>query len=329
MKSRRLVNPGKRRLSLKQKLHFGSKRQRAAAQQALKGRRHSNPKKRRSEGMNRKVRKSKSTAQANYHKKRHIARINKKYANVGEIITIRPLSNTGTRKRRTKKGSNSNTMARRRARRRRTSNPGTHRRRRRVVAAAPRRRRRAFAVGHRRRRRNPGMTRTRTVVRYRNRGVARRRHTRRRSNPGIGGTGDFGRAISIIGGAFVTNFVTKMLPASLNSGILGYVSTAIVAVFQGKMIGKLLKKPQLGKDMTTGGFVYLAIKVANDFMPSLGLPFGLSGMGIIGGSSFYTPQVPIGSNMGSFVAPAGLLAAMPAPAAMRGIGTTRRVGRVG
>ena len=39
VRTRRLSNPGKKRMSLKQKLHFGTARQRAAARLSLKGKR--------------------------------------------------------------------------------------------------------------------------------------------------------------------------------------------------------------------------------------------------------------------------------------------------
>lgn len=344
LKARRLVNPGrvKRRLSLKQKLHFGSARQRAAAKVALK-----NPRKRikasRASGMNRKVRKAKSSAQANYYKKKHNTRINKRYSNVGEIITIRPLSsllNPGTRKRRrksaVKKGSNSNIMAkRRRSTRRRNSGTrvgrswssySTKRRRKNPGVRRVHRRRSGVVVRRRRRRSNPGV-----VVRYRNRGSVRRRRVgRRRSNPGFlsGGTGTFTTAVGVISGAMVTSFVTNMLPSSMNQGITGYIATAIVANLQGMAVGKILKNPTLGKNMTIGGYVYLSLKLANDFLPNLAGSFGigLRGLGIIGPSNFWTPQVPNAGNFGQFQQPAALTAAtmaMSAPSGMAGLNTRR------
>lgn len=321
LKSRRLVNPGrkrrsnsgsgKRRMTLKQKLHFGTARQRAAAKVAMKGRRH-NP-------ASRKRRKTAYSQIKRVRIKKQIRRA----SNVGEIITIKPLeriSNSGATKRKKGKITKSN-MARRKRRsssgthRRRRANPGAPRRRRRTVAAAPVHHRRRV----RRRRSNPSMVRTV----YRNRGVARRRRSvRRHRNPGMV-SGDFGRAISIVGGAIVTKFVTDMLPASINSGIPGYIATAVVAVLQGKAIGKILKNPVLGKDMTTGGFVYLSLRVAQDFLPSFNLPFGLKGMGLVGPSSFYVPQVPINGNMGTYMLPPAVSGAIAA-GGMQGV---RRGGR--
>lgn len=319
LKSRRLVNPGrkrrsnsgsgKRRMTLKQKLHFGSARQRAAAKEALKG-------KRRNPGTRSKVR---VTRRKRIHR---TATRRRRNVNVGEIITIKPLeriSNSGTTKRRKKGKITKSNMARRKRRsssgthRRRRANPGAPRRRRRVAVAGPVHHRRRV----RRRRSNPTMVRTV----YRNRGT-RRRSVRRHRNPGMV-SGDFGRAISIVGGAIVTKFVTDMLPASINSGIPGYIATAVVAVLQGKAIGKILKNPVLGKDMTTGGFVYLSLRVAQDFLPSFNLPFGLKGMGLVGPSSFYVPQVPINGNMGTYMLPPAVSGAIAA-GGMQGV---RRGGR--
>ena len=340
-----LVNPGKRkRLTVLQKLHFGTARQRAAAKARLSGKRH-NPTKYKRIGANRKEKRSRSHAQQEYHAKRRARRLTRRFSgtqqNVGEIITIRPLTNSGTvriykKKRRTTKVKN---MARKsskrrlaglkaaRTRKRRMSarrsshrtNPGHRRRsyrRRRAVTnyAAPRRRR-----SHRRRIGNPG-------VRRRRRGGYR--------NPGML-TGDFGTALQIIAGAFVTNFAAGFLPSGLNSGVPGYIAIALIAMLQGKAVGKLLKNPRLGNNMVIGGYVYLAVKIANDFFPSLGLGLsGMRGLGIIGPSSFWTPQVPVMGSMGNFVQPGMLRGAIASAAppqtatGMRGLGSVRRIGRM-
>lgn len=176
----------------------------------------------------------------------------------------------------------------------------------------------------RRRKRNPGKV---VVYRYRGRRHNPRRMGRRR-NPGMFG-GTFGKVMGVIGGAAVTKVVTDKLPTALNGGFVGYLSTAVVAMLQGKLIGKVLKNPSLGQDMTIGGFTYLAIRVVNDFMPSLSLPFGLSGgrgMGLLAPSSFYLPQVNAPGSMSNFVVPAGIPVA--SATGMRGLGSARRVGRV-
>jgi hypothetical protein len=90
------------------------------------------------------------------------------------------------------------------------------------------------------------------------------------------------------------------------------------------MVGKITKNTALGTDMQIGGYTYLAIKVLNDFVPSIGGMIGLSGMGIISPSSFYEPQVPVGGSMTQFIAPAGI----PVGAASVGVGRIRRTGRL-
>lgn len=409
LKPVRLVNPGKR-LTWKQKLHFGTKRQRTAAKARLHIR--NGPRTVSSSvkgiygGGNRKTKKA--IKSGNYKKATYYAkstnRRRRKYEshrlpNVGEIITVRPLahimnpakrrrniaqgyydatgfhpirsssdydpdragddySDTGSRKRRSRskaKGRKSKSKGRRR-------NPGIMAKsRKRVLAgkkAARTRARRRYGAKHRRS--NPGVShhrrrtyrrrsaapvatrRRRRTRRYGNPGITRRRHYRR--NPGMlsGGSGIFTQALGVIGGALVTKFgtdaVTSMSP-TLATGIPSYIVTAIVATLQGKAIGKILKNPKLGNDMTIGGYVYLALRLMQDFLPAIGNPFSLSGirgMGMIGPSSFYTPQVNTMNSMGNFVLPSmvgnAIAAGMPVAAnGMRGLAgsnTQRRTGRM-
>jgi len=385
-KVRRLVNPGKRRLSPLQKLFFGSKRQRAAVKRnAAIGYRGSTPKPtRRISATSRvyfKKRNSGSTSRARtvFHKTRshasHVKLAHKikmsarrRYAredrqrNVGSIITVFPKRNPAKRKRRivpsggyTKSGyvksawpkrrvnrgskrviivNKGATMATRRRRRRNygtvfgrswsRSSSGTSQAKKRAKTAKKRKTGRKGNPGRRRvasyrRRRNPGTY-------SRRRRVMHRRHHRR--NPGIL-TGTAGRVLGVVGGVAVTKFLCGFLPAQLGSGVLGYLSTAAVAVLQGKVVSKVSKNPALGNDMMIGGLAYLAAKVLNDFFPAFGAYTGISGMGIIGSSSFYNPQVNINGNMGRFVVPAAVSgyvnASMPVA---KGVGSLRRTGRL-
>jgi len=168
------------------------------------------------------------------------------------------------------------------------------------------------------------------VYRYRRHNAVGRRRVGRRRNPGMM-SGAFGTVAGIIGGATVTSLIVGRLPVALGSGFAGYLSTAVVAMVQGQLIGKVLKNSKLGRDMTIGGFTALALRLVNDFVPGLGLGFGLSGrgMGIITPSSFYVPQVNQPGSMASFVTPAGIPVAAPS----NGMGTmgramARRVGRM-
>lgn len=314
-KVRRLVNPGrKRKLSPLQKLFFGSKRQRA-------------------------------TVKANRSKRKRVTArktvTRKRKRNVGSIITVWPKgkSNPGRKYKRRKKsnrgkrviivnkGERMATKRRRarrvihRRRRRAVANPSVRRRRRRTVGVS--RRRRTYSV---RRRRNPGVKR---YSRRRRSGVRRagRRHVRR--NPGML-TGTAGRVLGVVGGVAVTKLLCGFLPAQLSTGILGYASTAAIAVLQGKMVGKFSKSSALGNDMLIGGLAYLTAKVLNDFFPSIGSYTGISGMGLIGPSSFYTPQVNQMGNMGAFQVPNAIRGAIASsmPVASRGVGTMRRTGRL-
>ncbi len=356
LKPVRLVNSGKskRRLTARQKLFFGSKRQRAAAARTLGRKRTSNPPGK--EGLKKfrlkynrrvfKATKSENKAKVQYHKDTSYLRAAKRFnfdkspsrlPNVGEIITIRPLVNSGTSIKRTKKRKRSVLTNMAKSAKRRAAGLKAARTRKRNKAA------RSHSARSSHRRRNPGVRRhrrrsnpsVRTVVRYRSRNAGVRRHRRARRNPGMGSIGgNFGKAVGIIGGALVTKIASGFLPASLTTGVLGYLSIGIVAMLQGKAIGKILKNPSLGNDMATGGYVYLALKIAGDYFPTLGLPFSLNGMGLIGGSSFYTPQVNQPGSMGQFVLPAAVAGAIP-PAVvgggMKGLGagtSMRRVGRL-
>lgn len=288
----------KRKLSPLQKLFFGSKRQRAAV--SNRGKRK-NP--------NRKIKRSYASSgnspKTRYYAKRAVTRRRKhrvstgKLANPSRIMTISlpSLSNPG-RKRKVKRNIQNMT------RRKKSSTKRRYTRRRKHVANP---------VRHYRRRRNPGFYRKHSRRVY---------HRRKRSrNPGTRSGSVVGTIGGMIGGAALTAFVSNMLPASLTNGFIGYITTAIVATLQGKVVGGVLRKPALGKNLTYGGFFYLGIKVIGDLFPSVGnyLPFSSKSMGIIGPSSFYVPQVNQASSMTSFIAPAALPAGVPVSAGMKGI----------
>ena len=325
MKARTLVNPGKgkmkkkRKLSPLQKLFFGSKRQRTAAK-AKKSIKNTS---------NRKVKKQVKKFQKSgllesgpmYRKWRKITRKSKSgkrpsgISNPSRIMTI-SLNNPGTKR---KKGTTQ--MAKSSKRR------YTRRKKHTMHNPTPIRRKRRSS--YHRRRRNPVSYRKHTRRVYH-----KRRHRRNPSRSAVlGGVGKFG---GLLGGAALTHLLNGMLPATLTTGVVGYVTTALVATMQGKIVGSLLKKPALGKAMATGGYFYLGLKVIADFFPSVGqyLPFGLKGMGIITPSNFFVPQVPVNGSMASFISPAALPAAIPVAAGMRGINptnmlsATRRTGRM-
>lgn len=327
LKKRRISNPsrvsrrrrnssGKKRMTAKQIKFFGTKAQRAA----LKRRRTSNPSKRRTIKTLRTVARKHPVAKRQVQQAVSAIRKNlrrkKRQSNIGEIITLLP-GNPGTLKGKSK-------MAKSRKRRK---NYGTKVGRS-WSAYSSRKRRKNPGARRRHRRHNPA---TRIVYRTRRHNVARRRRGGARRNPGMF-SGTFGKVFGVLGGAAATKVIVDRLPASLQGGVVGYLSTAAIALLQGKLIGKVFKSPALGSDMTIGGFTYLGIKLLNDFMPSLGLPFGLSGgrgMGLLTPSSFYVPQVNQAGSMAQFIAPAGL--PVPVATGMKGLGATsmsqRRMGR--
>jgi len=332
-RKRRLSNPGRRkRMTAKQIRFFGTKRQRAALRSRPKRRKNASRRIAR-KALARAKRGDRSSfpkalyAMAGSVRRRHKRlgiknRGRRRKKNVGSILVASIPGFTGFnpgRKRRKNKG-----MAR-------------HRRRRKANAA-PRRRRRHYS---RRRRSNPGRRRsTRVVVKYRTRGRQHHRRSGRRRNPGGFGMGGDATAVAgIITGAAVTRIVTGFVPVSLQTGVAGYVVTAIAAVLQGQLVGKALKKPLFGKYMTWGGLTFLGLKVINDFMPSLSgyIPFGLSGLGLLSPSQgFMLPSVNRMGSMGSFVAPGIVTSAIAAQApkggGMHGLtpfnSSSRRTGRV-
>lgn len=316
-KAKRSSNPTKRKLTLAQKLHFGTKRQRSAAMLSLsragKKKRVSNRSKLSDSsymskdfgGRNRKIRKagkSGNIARSIYLNDKRRARAASRIGNPGEIITLAGLAGNPGRLRKRKVG---NIMAKRR----RKSVSGVRRRTRRVRRANPK-----VVVRYRNRRtRRANTGRVRSVRRH------SRRRTHRRSNPGFL-SGGVGMLVGIFGGAALTGAIAARIPGQLNSGIAGYLTTGVIAYAQGTLAGKLLKNPALGKNMVTGGLIYLGLKVAGDLIPGLSLPFGLSGLGAIASSNFAYPQIPASNTM--------LYPNMaPAMAAAKGVGRIARQGR--
>lgn len=310
-KLRRLVNPGKRRtkrrkLSALQMKYFGSKRQRAAVGKRRRRKtvsRAANPPKRR----RRRNVGSIVTVWPNPGRKRRRRVVKRRRRNSGKRVVI---VNKGV-KRMARRRRRSAVAKRRVTRRRRRSNPGVSRRRRRSYSV---RRRRSNPVAHRRRRRsNPGR---------------RRRSYGRRRNPGVM-SGTLGRVAGVIGGVAVTKLLMGFVPSQFTTGVLGYIATGVVAMAQGKLVGKVSKNASLGNDFSVGGFAYLAAKMLNDFFPSIGGYTGISGMGMIGGSSFYVPQVNMPGSMGSFQVPSAVTGAIPMMAPASGsLGRLRRTGRL-
>lgn len=264
---KRVFNPGKRRLTARQKLFFGSKRQRVAAAKSLSGKRVS----KRTSG--------------------------KRVRNVGEIVTL----SLPARKRITREVITNPMPAKKRAVRRRRRATSYRAATKRVVRRHRRRNGSTTKVANPTRRR----TRVKTVTKYRYRNpsvlVSRRRYARRRRNPSFMGS-DITKVAGILGGATLTNVIAKQLPSKYTAGTLGYATLTAVAFGQGYIVKKFLKNQTLGEDMMIGGLVLVAMKLISDLFPSVSLPFSLNGpgLGLIGNSSFTVPQVPIMGSMGRF-----------------------------
>jgi len=322
-------NP-KKRMTLKQKLHFGTARQRAAARVALRGRKRNSSYGRhaRYEAKQRRqgITKPTHSAQLRYKERMESERYERRgnrsrRKNVGSILTV---FNPGYKERKKGKKRMARVSKKRhlaglkaaRTRRRR-GNPGFRRRRRNVVA------RRSY----RRRRSNP-------VVRHRRRSYARRnRSYRHRRNPAIM-QGTAGKVIGVIGGAAVTKLLTETLAGTVTavgSGFPLYIAGAVIAFLQGKLVSKFTHNSSLGDNMAVGGYTYVALKALTDLLPSIPLPFGVSGLGLITSSNQWGPpwvNVP-GANMTRYVKPGGLpLMVAPPAGGTSGFGRVRRMGRL-
>ena len=219
--------------------------------------------------------------------------------NIGEIITI-SLPNSGTRRK-------TSSMAKTKKR----SNPNSKRR------AAPASRRRA--------------SQGKVVYRYR---TKRRKKARGRRNPaGLGITSRFTDAIGVVAGAGLNKMIVDgVLPAGLRSGMMGYLSTAVIAMASGPIVGNIAKNKKLGESITLGGWVALALRLANDFLPQIPLGLSLNGMGRVIPSQFAVPRVPIGNSFSRFVPPGWTPRALPPAGANGGSGVGayggRRMGRM-
>lgn len=357
----RLVNPGvrkrrrnagSRRMTLKQKLHFGSPAQRRAAAKALSGKR-STTKRRRNPARKRKATAAKRTVKrssSTRSKGRKTATISRRKTGHRKRLRYSGVSSRGVykyvlnpkRKRRVKRTRKASHRRRRLANVGQiitlglSGNPGRKRKRsnKRRVSNMARRRRRNY--GHRRRRTRRvsnasllrrlmgGRRRRRSNPGRRRRGgfSSRRRYSRRRSNPGfLSGTGT--QVGGIIAGAALTKFVfDKLIPAQYAVGWTGYAVNALVAYLQGYLVARFAGKPALGASMQMGGYTMVALRIMNDFAPGLSSYSALGLRGALARSSFYVPQVPQPNSMTQFVTPSAIMQAIPAPS-MKGIRTGR------
>ena len=278
---RRSGKKNPKRLSLKQKLHFGTARQRVAAKAALRSKR-SNPKRKR---VVRKVKRRRRTS------------------NPAHLITlglVNPSTGRKKSKRRKLKNMATKTKRRRRAVLRAKSNPRRRARKNSVKVIVRRRRRASNPRSYKRRRRS--------VVNYKRR--ARRSNPRRsygrsrRRNPALFGhqVTAFEMAKAIAGGlagVAITKAVPNMLPAGIGgTAIMNTIIAIAVAVAAGMAVKALVKSdPILGDAVMFGGLMQAGSVALNSFLPSIGSQIGLqglgNGMGDIVAGRFPVPQNPI------------------------------------
>ena len=275
---RKLVNPARRRTStrrkmtLKQKLHFGTARQRSAARATLR-----KPRKR-------------VAARATLRKprKRVAAKVKRsRKTNPGVLVTLGPLN--PARKRATKKGGRKKTtMPRARARRK----TAKRRRRRNTVTTVANRRRRIY---RRRRRANPVAVANRRRRTYRH---------RRRRNPDLFGskvatTTLMTAAIGGIVGVAVAKLVPPALPpAMVSTPAMRVIATLGTALLGGYIVGQMDKT--LGQGVMFGGLMQTVSLTLNAFIPAAGQYVGLSrgrGVGAMVPGRYNTPFNPVKMGM--------------------------------
>lgn len=315
LKRRRLVNPRRRRMTPEQAIHFGTKRQRAAAWKKLSGRRN--------KGFQRAYRKAKAiggkSPQYEYKLRKHQWRHGKRfephrYGNQGDILgagtglitraehaaerAIQKVEHAAEQalhgvtsrlnRGRTNRGRRKNVgeiltvmpanpgRRRRRSSMYRTHNRRRHNRRRRMGVAEYNRRYHNPRRHNRRRYHNRRRRHNPTIVRYHN---ARRHHymhnRRRRRNPGFT-TGTTGAIVGILGGAAITKIITGFLPTTFTTGFMGMAATGVGAVVAGQIAGRVSKNRQFGNWVMIGGLLIVALELVNQFIPGLQLPFGLT-----------------------------------------------------
>lgn len=282
----------RRKLSAKQIMHFGTKRQRAALKSARKRKRTragsaANPKRRRSV-----KRRNSPRVRVIYRTKANPRkRARRRRSNPALLVTLGSVNP----KRRTSKMATRRRRRRSTNRRRRVSNPRRRTRRVSNVRRARRRRtnrRRTVVVANPHHRRRYSRRRRRATNRRRN----GRRHYRR--NPSIFGRSSgkdlFKMAGGVLAGVAVTKLIPGWVPASIASSIpSGGVMAVIVSAASAFVTGFALSKvdPEFGQAAYLGGFAQTISVAMNAFLPSS--ISGTFSLGDLVNGNFVVPQNPL------------------------------------
>ena len=134
-------------------------------------------------------------------------------------------------------------------------------------------------------------------------------------------------AVSVIGGAVASRYITQFALGGKNVGVWGYLGNLVAALALGWAAKKTFRSPRVGNLVTLGGVTGLVLRVVQDVTP-VGKYINLSltgarkggdiGIGIIQPSSFYVPQVPTNGSMTQFITPSTVSAAI-AQSGLRGV----------
>jgi len=277
-----------KKMSLKQKASFGSRRVRAAAKAALKRKRSPNPAKKVIAGYG-------STTMNGARRRK---RCNPKGGGgSGRVITGygSTVMNRAARKRKrnapSAAGKRMYILNRARKRknssaRKRKKNPGE------LIAItlgnpARKNRKRKNTVARSRKRKNS---------RRRSNPAGRRRTTRRanryrtrRPNPGGRVMTMVKSGVSVIAGAVGTKLATQAVLGASNTGIIGYAANAVATGLAAWLAHAFTKDPVISQGIGVGGTVQIILRIINDYTP-YGSALALSGLGDYQVAMFPTPS---------------------------------------
>jgi len=309
-----VANPARKgRMTLKQKLHFGSKRQRAAAKKAL----------------SRKRKKSHAKANRARHRKRSVPRAKAKHR-VNASHRRRATANRAKPKRKTSHRVRSKKRSSRGRR-----NPGEIISIYGAAAGNPARKGRKKMAATKRKRRHTSSNRARRNAGTRHH-KPKRSHNRghRRRNPGM--TGIVAEALATGVGLFGSQFIAQMVLGSNNTGIMGYAANGIAGGLLAGAASMVRATQRLAPYVIVGTVLEILYRIIVD-NSLLGQYTSQLGMGDYMASNWVTPQrlpdalhnaqiqIPSGWGGGMIAAPSaagapGVTSSAAAPKGSSGMG---------